>query len=73
MPAKGKVIFDDNLCKGCELCTTCCPVKIVVMDKSKLNAAGYHPATVTDMSKCIACSSCALICPDSVITVEKLD
>lgn len=68
----GKVTFDENRCKGCELCTTVCPVKIVVMDKSKINIKGYHPASVNDMEKCIACGSCAKICPDSVITVEKL-
>lgn len=68
----GKVTFDENRCKGCELCTTVCPVKIVIMDKGKINIKGYHPATVKDMEKCIACGSCAKICPDSVITVEKL-
>lgn len=68
----GKVTFDENRCKGCELCTTVCPVKIVVMDKSRINIKGYHPATVNEMEKCIACGSCAKICPDSVITVEKL-
>lgn len=68
----GKVTFDENRCKGCELCTTACPVKIVIMDKNKINIKGYHPATVNDIEKCIACGSCARICPDSVITVEKL-
>lgn len=68
----GKVTFDENRCKGCELCTTACPVKIVIMDKNKINIKGYHPATVSDIEKCIACGSCAKICPDSVITVEKL-
>ncbi len=68
----GKVTFDENRCKGCELCTTVCPVKIVIMDKDRINIKGYHPATVKEMEKCIACASCARICPDSVITVEKL-
>ncbi|ABR50380.1 4Fe-4S ferredoxin, iron-sulfur binding domain protein [Alkaliphilus metalliredigens QYMF] len=71
--AKGKVTFDENRCKGCELCVTACPVKIVVMNKSKINSKGYHPATVDEMDKCIACANCATICPDSVIGVEKLD
>ena len=69
---KGKVIFDVERCKGCELCTTVCPVNIVIMDEQSLNSKGYHPATVTDMDKCIACGFCAIICPDSVITVEKI-
>lgn len=68
----GRVIFDENKCKGCELCTTVCPVKIVVMDKDRINVKGYHPATVKEMDKCTACSSCARICPDVVIKVERL-
>ena len=53
--AKGKVTFKEDICKGCELCTTVCPVKIITMDRSKINAKGYNPATVTDMDKCIGC------------------
>ena len=71
--AKGRVIFNYDLCKGCELCTTVCPVNIVVMDYNRINAKGYNVATVTEMDKCIACTSCALMCPDSVISVERLD
>jgi len=68
----GKVTFDENRCKGCELCTTVCPVKIVIMDKDRINIKGYHPATVKEMDKCIACGACARMCPDVVIRVEKL-
>jgi len=71
--AKGKVTFNVDTCKGCELCTTACPVKIVVMDKTVINAKGYHPATVNEMDKCIGCANCATICPDSVITVERME
>lgn len=67
----GKVIFDENKCKGCELCTTVCPSKIVVMDKDRINVKGYHPATVKEMDKCTGCASCARICPDVVIRVER--
>lgn len=67
----GKVIFDENRCKGCELCTTVCPTKIVVMDKERINVKGYHPATVKEMDKCTGCASCARICPDVVIKVER--
>ncbi|WP_026487418.1 4Fe-4S dicluster domain-containing protein [Caldanaerobius polysaccharolyticus] len=70
---KGKVTFKQDLCKGCELCTTVCPVKIVKMS-DKLNAKGYHPSTVdeADMPKCIGCAFCAMICPDCAIEVERL-
>lgn len=68
----GRVNFDEDRCKGCELCTTVCPVKIVTIDTEKINVKGYHPATIKEMEKCIACGSCAKICPDAVIKVEKL-
>ena len=67
----GKVTFQHDRCKGCELCTLVCPKNIIVMDDAT-NRKGYHPATVNDMDACIACGSCAKICPDSIITVERL-
>ena len=66
-----KVTFNEELCKGCELCTTVCPKNIVIMDKQRINSKGYHPATVVEMDKCIECAFCARICPDVVIEVEK--
>ncbi len=70
--AKGHVSFDEDRCKGCALCASVCPVKIIAMDTNRINKKGYHPAGVMQMDKCIGCASCALICPDLVITVEKV-
>ena len=66
-----KVIFNEEKCKGCELCTTVCPKKIVVMNKSKINSKGFHPATVTNQDECISCGFCAMMCPDVVIEVRR--
>lgn len=71
--AKGRVIFQEDLCKGCNLCVTVCPTDVIALDSVGLNAKGYHPAGVVNADKCIACMNCALICPDLVITVEKFD
>jgi len=71
--AKGKVVVDIEICKGCELCTDVCPVKILVMEKNLLNQSGYLPVKVVDTDKCIACGNCAVVCPDSAISVYKLD
>ena len=68
----GRVTFNEDKCKSCELCTTVCPVKIIFIDKSRINVKGYNPATIKEMDKCIACASCAKICPDVVIKVEKI-
>lgn len=70
--AKGKVTFNEDACKGCELCVSVCPVKIIELNKEKINKKGYSPAHVVDQEKCIACGSCAIMCPDSVIKVERL-
>ncbi|HBH12884.1 MAG TPA: 2-oxoacid:acceptor oxidoreductase [Clostridiales bacterium] len=72
MMAKGMVTFNEDLCKGCELCVVACPKNIVELDKSKINAKGFNPAHVVDMDECIACGNCAIMCPDSVISIEKL-
>lgn len=65
-----KVIFMEEVCKGCELCTTVCPKGIIKMSE-RINSSGYRPAEVKEMDKCIGCAFCATICPDVVITVEK--
>lgn len=71
--ARGYVTFDENRCKGCELCTTACPQSVLHMDRSRLNAKGYHPAVLRDLEgKCTGCALCAVICPDVAITVYRL-
>lgn len=67
-----RVKFREDRCKGCELCTTACPKKIVVMSEH-INTMGFHPATVKEMDKCIGCAFCAQVCPDVVIEVFKDD
>ncbi len=66
-----KVKFDADRCKGCSLCVSVCPKKIIALSKEKFNAKGFHPAEVIDQDKCIACGFCATMCPDCIITVEK--
>ena len=65
------VTFRQERCKGCGLCVSVCPKKILQNDKTRLNSKGYHPISCTDQSLCIGCTFCAVQCPDSVITVEK--
>lgn len=70
--AKGRVVFEEELCKGCALCTTACPPKVIRMDTSRSNSHGYHPAVLDDPEgKCTGCALCAVICPDVVITVYR--
>ena len=66
-----RVIIQEEICKGCGLCVSACPKRIVELAEDRLNTKGYHPAGVTDMAKCIGCAFCAEMCPDCAIIVEK--
>lgn len=68
-----KITIDEAHCKGCELCVSVCPKKIIIIDRKKLNGRGYNPASISDMEQCTACAMCAVICPDSAIQVERRD
>lgn len=65
-----RVIFREERCKGCQLCTGVCPKGIVIMS-GNINEMGYHTAAVAEQDKCTGCSLCALMCPDMVIEVER--
>ncbi|MBQ9097148.1 MAG: 4Fe-4S binding protein [Clostridia bacterium] len=65
-----KVTFNEQKCKGCGLCVSVCPKKIISF-ADNLNAKGFKPAQVVNMDECIGCASCAIICPDCVIEVER--
>lgn len=68
---KFEVRFDGNVCKGCELCSSYCPKKIITMS-SHINDRGYSPAEITDAEACIGCKSCAVMCPDGAISIYKV-
>jgi len=63
--------IDDNICKGCELCISVCPKKILKINKEKLNSKGFCPASITSQELCIECAFCAQMCPETAIEVFK--
>jgi 2-oxoglutarate ferredoxin oxidoreductase subunit delta len=65
-----KVTFDEERCKGCELCVGVCPKQIIRL-ADHFNSKGYRPAEVAEPEKCIGCAFCARMCPDVVIEVYK--
>ena len=69
MAARGHIEFNENRCKGCELCVFACPKKIIKISETAVNAMGYHPAGIEDMEGCTACANCAMMCPDGAIRV----
>ncbi len=66
-----RVTFQTEMCKGCGLCVSACPKKILRISTKVINGKGHHPAEVANPEACIACGFCATMCPDCVITVEK--
>lgn len=66
-----KTIIDEKVCKGCGLCVSVCPKKILELAPDRINPKGYNPSQCINQEECIGCGMCAIICPDSAITVEK--
>ena len=70
--AKGRIVIDETLCKGCELCTTVCPKNLIYMASDRFTPKGYRPAELVDATEaCTGCAICTVICPDSAITVYR--
>ncbi|MDR2420559.1 MAG: 4Fe-4S dicluster domain-containing protein [Oscillospiraceae bacterium] len=70
--AKFKVVFDSDVCKGCELCRASCPRGIIEMSAG-INSKGYSPASVAREGECVGCASCALVCPDGAIEIFRTE
>ena len=69
--AQGRIVIDEERCKGCELCTTVCPKDLIHMANT-FNAKGYRPAHLVDAkNECTGCAICSVICPDAAITVYR--
>ena len=65
-----RVAIENETCKGCGICISVCPVKIIKISNTKTNKAGYLIAEVIE-DKCIGCCSCSIMCPDSSISIFK--
>lgn len=70
MPAKGHIEVNEPMCKGCELCVNACPQQVIILAPERINAKGYHPATLVSEG-CTGCAICALVCPEAIITVFR--
>lgn len=67
----GRIVINEDRCKGCELCTVVCPFDLVHM-ADHFNVKGYRPSIFVDLErKCTGCTVCAMMCPDVVITVYR--
>ena len=70
--AKGRIVVEEMLCKGCELCITVCPKDLIHMAVDRFTPKGYHPSELVDPEgECTGCAICSVICPDAAITVYR--
>ena len=61
---KFDVSINKTWCKGCGLCVSVCPKKVLALN-DRVKSEAVHP------EECIGCRSCENICPDLAITVRE--
>jgi 2-oxoglutarate ferredoxin oxidoreductase subunit delta len=67
-----KLSIDGNRCKGCGLCVSVCPKKVLEIS-SEVNKKGYFPACQVRPGDCNFCGACCLMCPDVAISITEID
>lgn len=65
-----RIEIDKNKCKGCMLCVSACPQRLIVGSK-KLNKTGIYYVEFKGRDKCTGCAMCAVMCPDCCIEVYR--
>jgi len=66
----GRIVINEERCKGCRLCVHFCPRGLISVSE-QFNSKGYHPAVFEGSEECTACTMCAIMCPDVAIEVYK--
>ena len=64
------ITIDSEYCKGCELCLSACPKKVIAMGTT-MNSRGQLTAQPANPEGCIGCLQCADICPDTAIEIDE--
>jgi 2-oxoglutarate ferredoxin oxidoreductase subunit delta len=63
------VKITQDKCKGCGLCITVCPQKILSLSVDTYNNKGIHPIVLIDPEKCVDCGLCSIMCPDMALEI----
>jgi len=64
--------IDKERCKGCGLCVSVCPKKVLEM-ATEINDKGYFPAYQARPEDCVFCAMCSEMCPDVAISICQVD
>ncbi|NWG75462.1 MAG: 4Fe-4S binding protein [Rubrivivax sp.] len=64
--ARGRVVIDTELCKGCGFCIEFCPSGVLAFSE-EFNSKGYHPPRAEKPERCTGCDLCGIYCPDFAI------
>jgi 2-oxoglutarate ferredoxin oxidoreductase subunit delta len=62
--------LDSELCKGCGLCVSVCPKKVLEISET-VNTKGYFPAYQARPEDCVYCAICCTMCPDVAIAITE--
>lgn len=68
--AKGRIVIDRELCKGCTYCIQACPKGSLGFEET-FNSNGYFPVYSLHPEKCTGCALCARMCPEIAIEVWR--
>lgn len=67
----GILVFDDEKCKRCNICTFICPARSIVREKSDKKALPTLSLTAPGVADCIACGCCLAACPEGAISIAR--
>lgn len=67
----GKIIINENYCKGCLLCTTACAKKLLRAGEAFTKSGYAAVAYCGEPGECTGCALCAWLCPDGAIEVWR--
>jgi len=68
--SRGTITIDVDTCKGCELCITACPPRVLSMTE-EVNHFGYRYPQLNP--GCTGCAACLMVCPDFCFEVFRFD
>ena len=64
---RGKLVPDNSLCIGCNICVRDCPAEAIEIVKTGEKQFKF----VVYLDRCVYCKQCVDVCPKKVLTMSK--